>query len=400
MRIGRTLPPAAAPLKWADLWHGLRGLCSAKSSIQAIEDQIREDFGVSHAFLVSSGTAALTITLMALKARASAAGRSQRNDVVIPAYTCFSVPAAVVKAGLQPVLCDVDPTSFDFDHDQLERTLNDRTLCVVAHHLFGFPAAMSRLRTLCRAHGAMLVEDAAQAMGAECDGRRLGTLGDVGLFSLGRGKNITCGGGGIIVTRSRPIAKAIADHYRRLRVPSVADQALDFIQILLMAIFVRPWLYWVPAAMPFLGLGQTTFPARIRLRRLSGLQAGLLHSWRSRLAESNQGRAETAAYFVRRLPARFANEDPRPWLRLPIVAVSARERARVYSASQKRGLGLSLAYPAPINEIPEMRPTFAGQHFPSARTLSERLLTLPTHHWLSEKDKHAIVQLCRDLSPA
>jgi perosamine synthetase len=400
MRIGRTLPPAAAPLKWADLWHGLRGVCSAKSSIHAIEDQIREDFGVSHAFLVSSGTAALTITLMALKARASSAGRSQRNDVVIPAYTCFSVPAAVVKAGLQPVLCDVDPTSFDFDHDQLERTLNDRTLCVVAHHLFGFPAAMSRLRTLCRAHGAMLVEDAAQAMGAECDGRRLGTLGDVGLFSLGRGKNITCGGGGIIVTRSGPIARAIADYYRRLRVPSVADQALDFIQILLMAIFVRPWLYWVPAAMPFLGLGRTTFPARIRLRRLSGLQAGLLHSWRSRLAESNRGRAETAAYFVRRLPARFANDDPRPWLRLPIVAASARERARVYSASQKRGLGLSLAYPAPINEIPEMRPTFAGQRFPSARTLSERLLTLPTHHWLSEKDKHAIVQLCRDLSPA
>ncbi len=400
MRIGRTLPPAAAPVKWADLWDGLRGLCSAGSSIQAIEDQIRQDFGVSHAFLVSSGTAALTITLMALKARASSGGRSQRNDVVIPAYTCFSVPAAVVKAGLQPVLCDVDSTSFDFDHDQLERTLNDRTLCVVAHHLFGFPAAMSRLRTLCRAHGAMLVEDAAQAMGAECDGRRLGTLGDVGLFSLGRGKNITCGGGGIIVTSSGPIAKAIADYYRRLSVPSFGDQALDFIQILLMAIFVRPWLYWVPAAMPFLGLGRTTFPARIRLRRLSGLQAGLLRSWRSRLAESNRGRAETAAYFVRRLPFQFTNDDPRPWLRLPIVAASARERARVYSASQKRGLGLSLAYPAPINEIPEMRPTFAGQRFPSARTLSERLLTLPTHHWLSEKDKHAIVQLCRDLSPA
>src|SRR5580765_7814438 len=195
MRIGRTLPPAAARMTWADLWHGLRGLCSAGPSIQAIEGQIREDFGVSHAFLVSSGTAALTITLMALKARAVSEGCS-RNDVVIPAYTCFSVPAAVVKAGLRPVLCDVESTSFDFNHDQLERTLNDRTLCVVAHHLFGFPAAMSRLRRLCDAHGAVLVEDAAQAMGAESDGRRLGTLGDVGLFSLGRGKNITCGGGG------------------------------------------------------------------------------------------------------------------------------------------------------------------------------------------------------------
>jgi len=129
-------------MKTADLWHGLCGLCSAGPSIQAIEDQIREDFGVSHAFLVSSGTAALTIALMALKARALSEGCSQRSDVVIPAYTCFSVPAAVVKAGLRPVLCDVESTSFDFNHDQLERTLNDRTLCVVAHHLFGFPAAM------------------------------------------------------------------------------------------------------------------------------------------------------------------------------------------------------------------------------------------------------------------
>jgi len=400
MRIGRTLPPAAAPVKPADLWHGLRGLFAARPSTQAIEDQIREDFGVSHAFLVSSGTAALTITLMALKARALSEGRSQRNDVVIPAYTCFSVPAAVVKAGLRPVLCDVEPTSFDFNHDQLERTLNDRTLCVVAHHLFGFPAAMSRLRRLCDAHGAVLVEDAAQAMGAESDGRRLGTLGDVGLFSLGRGKNITCGGGGIIVTSSGSIAEAMAVQYGRLRAPSFAEQALDFIQILLMAVFVRPWLYWVPAALPFLGLGQTTFPTHIRLRRLSGLQAGLLRNWRSRLAESNRGRAETAAYFMRRLPARFPSDDRRPWLRLPIVAATARERARVYSASQKRGLGVSLAYPAPINEIPEMWPAFAGQRFPSARTLSERLLTLPTHHWLSEKDKDAIAELCRDLSAA
>ena len=192
----------------------------------------------------------------------------------------------------------------------------------------------------------------------------------------------------------------MAVQYGRLRAPSFAEQALDFIQILLMAVFVRPWLYWVPAALPFLGLGQTTFPTRIRLRRLSGLQAGLLRNWRSRLAESNRGRAETAAYFMRRLPARFPSDDRRPWLRLPIVAATARERARVYSASQKRGLGVSLAYPAPINEIPEMWPAFAGQRFPSARSLSERLLTLPTHHWLSEKDKDAIAELCRDLSAA
>lgn len=394
------MPPAAAPVTCADLWHGLGGLVSPGSSIRAVEAEIREDFGISHAFLVSSGTAALAIALMALEERASSGSCAPRNEVVIPAYTCFSVPAAVVKAGLRPVLCDVDPVSFDFDREQLERTLSDRTLCIVAHHLFGSPAAMSALRALCRAHGAFLVEDAAQAMGAECDGRRLGTLGDVGIFSLGRGKNITCGAGGIIVTSSDPIAEAIAMHYGRLSVPAFAEQALDFIRILLLAVFVRPWLYWIPAGLPFLGLGRTTFPTRIRLQRLSGLRAGMLRGWRSRLATSNRGRAETAAYFARRLPPGLARDGSRPWLRLPIVAASARERARLYSASQKRGLGLSVAYPAPVNEIPEMRSVFAGQRFPSARALSERLLTLPTHHWLSDRDKRAIAELCRELSAA
>jgi perosamine synthetase len=400
MRIGRTLPPAAAPMAWGDLWHGLGGLFTPGPSIRAIEAEIREDFGVSHAFLVSSGTAALAIALMALRDRASSGRHPQRNEVIIPAYTCFSVPAAVVKAGLRPVLCDVDPSTFDFDRVELKRTLNDRTLCVVAHHLFGCPAAMGALRRLCRAHGAFLIEDAAQAMGAECDGQRLGTLGDVGIFSLGRGKNITCGAGGIVLTSSRALGEAIAVHYDRLNTPSLAEQALDFARIVVLTIFVRPWLYWIPAGLPFLGLGRTTFPTRIRLQRLSGLRAGLLRGWRSRLAASNRGRAETAAYFARRLPSRFARDGSRPWLRLPIVAPSGSARARVYADSQKRGLGLSLAYPTPVNEIPEIQSGFDGQRFPAARTLSERLLTLPTHHWLSEDDKRAIAELCRELSPA
>jgi dTDP-4-amino-4,6-dideoxygalactose transaminase len=123
---------------------------------------------------------------------------------VIPAYTCFSVPAAVLKAGLRPVLCDINPSTFDFDHALLERTLNGNTLCVVAHHLFGIPSNIERVRALSRARGIFVVEDAAQAMGVESHGRSLGTLGDVGLFSLGRGKAITCGSGGIIVTNSAP----------------------------------------------------------------------------------------------------------------------------------------------------------------------------------------------------
>jgi perosamine synthetase len=394
MRIGRTVPPAAAPLGWADLWHGIPGALRPGQSIRNLEDEIRQEFRVRHVFAVSSGKAALALTLMALKSRSS------RRDVVIPAYTCFSVPAAVLKAGLRPVLCDIDPSTLDFDHAQLARTLTGDTLCVVAHHLFGAPAAIDRIRALCAAHRIALVEDAAQAMGGESAGRRLGTLGDVGIFSLGRGKNITCGSGGIIVTNARPLADAIARLYAPLPTPSRAAQMADFVRLAIMTIFIQPWLYWIPAALPFLGLGRTVFPKQIPLRRLSGMQAGVLRNWRLRLAASNQGRAATAAYFSRQLSLQRPHDGAHAYLRLPIIASTAQEKERLYAVSQKRGLGLAVAYPTPVSEIPEIRSAFEGRRFPGALTVSQRLLTLPTHQWLSDGDKRAIADLCRDACAA
>jgi dTDP-4-amino-4,6-dideoxygalactose transaminase len=335
---------------------------------------------------VSSGTAALTLTLMALRSS------SQRTEVVIPAYTCYSVPAAVLKAGLRPVLCDINPSTFDFDHALLERTLNGNTLCVVAHHLFGIPSDIERVRALCRARGIFVVEDAAQAMGVESNGRRLGTLGDVGIFSLGRGKSITCGSGGIIVTSSAQLAEAIGRRCRDLGRSGPAQVLKDFAQIVLMAIFIRPRLYWLPAALPFLRLGQTIFPKDVSLKRLSGMKAGVLREWRSRLNESNRIQSQTTAYFSQRLSIGLADGPSHPCLRLPMFAATPAERDRIYSLSQKQGLGLSVAYPAPINEIPEMSIAFTGKRFPSARRVAEHLLTIPTHYWLSENDKQAIAE--------
>jgi dTDP-4-amino-4,6-dideoxygalactose transaminase len=394
MRVGRTIPPAAAPLGLTDLWHGLAGAMHPDRSVSALEDGIRREFHVRHVFTVSSGKAALLLTLRALKAGSS------RRDVVIPAYTCFSVPAAVLAAGLRPVLCDIDASTFDFDHAQLARTLNRDTLCVVAHHLFGVPAAIDKIKALCAAQRIVLVEDAAQAMGAASSGRRLGTQGDVGIFSLGRGKNITCGSGGIIVTNSKPLAHAIARLYRPLTAASRTSRLGDFARLAIMTMFIRPWLYWIPAALPFLGLGRTVFPREIPLQRLSGLQAGLLWNWRRRLAGSNRARAATAAYFNRHLSLQRASDDAYPYLRLPIVAANAGEKERLLALSQKRGLGLALAYPTPVNEIPEIRSAFDGQRFPTARTVSERLVTLPTHPLVSERDKGAIAELCREVCAA
>ena len=387
MRIGRTLPPAAAPLDWRDLVQALGALPGRPGAVAAREAEFRREFGADHVFLVSSGSAALALSLLALKAL------SCKRDVIIPAYTCYSVPAAVLEAGLRPVLCDIDPATLDFDHAQLERTLTPDTLCVVTHHLFGLPAAVDRTRSLCAVHRIFVLEDAAQAMGGEVRGRKLGTLGDVGIFSFGRGKNITCGSGGAIVTRSPAIAASLAALYRGLPSPTARDVAVELLKLLVMSVFIRPRLYWIPALLPFLRLGETIFPANVPLRRLGAVKAALLAGWRRRLAESNTTRAEVAADFGRRLQLHAS--DRQACLRVPLVAPTPQMKRKLQALARARGLGVSAGYPAPVSEIPQIRDAFAGQRFPAAEHVAARLVTIPTHQWVSERDRQAIVDLYR-----
>jgi len=390
MRVQRTIPPTAAPVKIQDLLHGAAGIFFSKGYAARLERGIREHFGVRHVFVVSSGKAALALILAALKSL------SDRRQVVIPAYTCFSVPSAIVKAGLEITLCDVDPLSFDFDYKLLPQVMTSNTLCVVPDHLFGIPSDMDRLVALCKDRGVFIVEDAAQAMGGRYKGKMIGTIGDVGFFSFGRGKNITCGSGGVIVTNSAAIAKAIAAHYADLREPGVASALKDFFQILFMSVFIRPSLYWLPAGMPFLRLGETIFHKDFPVEKLSRRKAGLLQHWWNRLTQSNQTRAETAIYLSERLQLKTPWPIPVPYLRLPLLMDSREARDRIYSLSQKRGLGISRMYPSAINDIEEIKATFKGKDFPAAEMTAEKLLTVPTHHLLSEKDKKSISELFRE----
>ena len=166
---------------------------------------------------------------------------------------------------------------------------------------------------------------------------------------------------------------------------------MDFLKLVFMAIFIRPRLYWIPAAMPFLRLGETTFPKSIALMRLTGMHAGVLHDWQTRLSRSNQRRSEITASVSRDLSL-MPRGRMQPYVRLPIFVASPQGRKQIHSFARQRGLGVSLAYPTPINEIPEIRHLFDGQRFPSARNVADHILTIPTHQWISEEDRRAIVE--------
>jgi len=387
MRIGRTLPPAAAALSLADLWRAFKDFRAGGRSVQTLEAEIGEHFGARHVALVSSGTAALAISLKALKAQ-----QPERTEVVIPAYTCFSVPAAVVTAGLKPVLCDIHPSTFDLDESGLGRAIGPNTLAVVAHHLFGIASDVDRVRARCAPLGIAVIEDAAQAMGIEVNGRALGTLGDIGLFSLGRGKHLTCGSGGVILTKSDALAEAIRRECRALPQQTGLDTLKSLAVVLAMAVFTRPALYWIPASMPFLGLGRSVYPTDVKVKRLSAVSAALLQNWRARLRQAHEACARTSGDLGKRLGLPLPHGPSHPYLRLPILVGTPEMRDHLYELGRRAGFGMSRAYPTPVSDIPELADLFAGQRFPSARIVAQHILTIPTHHWLSAGDKAAITK--------
>lgn len=391
MKIQRTIPPVANHILFKDLLHGLAGIFNGKKYIKKFENEIKNYFDVRHVFLVSSGKAALTLILMALKSLSPS-----RGEVLIPAYTCFSVPSSIVKAGLKVSLCDMDLSTLDFNYKLLKEAINENTLCVIPNHLFGLPSNMDSLNSLCKNKGIFIVEDAAQAMGGTYKGKMLGTIGDVGFFSLGRGKNITCGSGGIIVTNSDQIAGAIARYYSNLVYPGITEDLKEFLQVVFMSIFIHPALFWFPLRLPFLKLGQTIFYRDFPVTRFSGMKAGLLWKWQDRLELSNQIRISTGIYFTERLQFKISRYNSIPYPRLPIIVNSRDIRDRIYCKSCERGLGIGLMYPTPINEIEEIKNEFSDKVFPVAGKIAGRLITIPTHQFLSEKDKKAICKLCEE----
>jgi dTDP-4-amino-4,6-dideoxygalactose transaminase len=406
MRIGRTLPPAATPIRLPDILNGLRGLLRGQEEVERFRSELKHYFGVRHCFLVSSGKAALALILEALH------GLEPRRDaVVIPAYTCYSVPSAVVRAGLGIRLCDIDRETLDFDHAQLREILSgsdaDRILAVIPRHIFGVPADIEQLRRAVAGSGIAIVEDAAQVMGGAVAGRTLGTLGDAGVFSLGRGKALSTVEGGVILTDRDDLAERLARRVENLFGYGAAGSLALLLNAALLSVFMHPTLFWLPKSLPFLKVGATIYAPGFAVRRLSAFQAGLSRAWKERLAafaticsenerhwrECLKGTPGVARLFLgpgsEAKGAADLNGAGGP-VRFAALMADEGTADRLLARSEARGLGIMMTYPDSVDGIPELRPRFENSSFPAARKFARNLLTFPTHGFVSEGDKKKI----------
>jgi dTDP-4-amino-4,6-dideoxygalactose transaminase len=390
----RLVPPAGAPVPVRAV---LPSLVAGEGGPRGLRE-FRKWLGMP-SYLVSSGRAALTILLWAMR---TSSGR--RREVVVPAYTCFSVASAVARAGLTLRLCDVDPETLDLDFRALAGLDLDRAVCIVPSGLYGIPGDLVRLEALASRAGTRLIDDAAQCMGATQDGRPCGTFGDGGFFSLGRGKGITTMGGGILVTRHQDLIPSIEEQMRALPPVSMSQRAMAVGTSLLYTALLRPSCYWLVDRIPFLGLGGSHFDPDFSITQLSGYQQGLADQVLPLLEAYNKVRRDHADHLRSELQAVPGITIPKPirgtspvYLRLPILTRSEAHRSRLLKRLRAAGISASSSYPTPLGDIPGITRYLAAgqQRCPAAGSIARRIVTLPTHPGVTSRDIEQMVAIVR-----
>ncbi|MES1165050.1 MAG: DegT/DnrJ/EryC1/StrS family aminotransferase [Verrucomicrobiota bacterium] len=171
--------------------------------VRALEDAWAAAFGVRHAVSVSSATAGLHAAVVA-------AGIGPGDEVIVPPQTMSATATAVVLAGATPVFVDQRPDDCCLDPAAVAAAIRRRTRAIIAVNLFGAPAPLLWLRAIADAHDLLLIEDNAQGAGGRVAGRHLGTVGDMGVFSLNFHKTIQCGEGGVVVTSDDRLARRLS----------------------------------------------------------------------------------------------------------------------------------------------------------------------------------------------
>jgi perosamine synthetase len=198
---GRTLGDEEISLVTAALKSGT--LTSTKGAfVKQLESRWAAQCGARYAHACSHGTAAIHCAIAAIDPEPG-------DEIVTSPITDMGALTPILYQGAIPVFADVDPATCNVTAESIEQVLSERTRAVIVTHLFGNPCDMTAIVRLCQPRGIAVIEDCAQAFGARHAGRAVGTIGDIGCFSLQQGKHITTGEGGLVVTND-------ADHARRM----------------------------------------------------------------------------------------------------------------------------------------------------------------------------------------
>ena len=389
----KKIPTTAVPLSIFEILKGFKSYFGNKSYIEEFEQNFARYMGSNHAFSFNCCTASIYIFLKALKKL------SNRQEVVIPSYTVPTLVLPIRKAGLKPVLCESSLDTFTMDFERLPEVVNDNTLCVLPIYHFGFPYGIDLLLKLAKENGFFVLEDTAQAPGAILDGKKVGTRGDAGCFSLCRGKNFSTFNGGMLVTNSDKLAKIIREERHLLPVQKFSFMIKIPFILTAYSLVTRPVIYgsFYKLIAPF---KHTTVHDSFASKQYSDFQAIIGLCLLNKLDVLNEIRLRKGMVLYNALkdnehvilPEIAKNSTP-VFNHMPVVFKEIKTMERVQAELWDMGIDTGRMYLKPVHHLYDLGYDKQKEPFPNALYIAERLLTLPSHPYLDDNSIEKIINV-------
>jgi dTDP-4-amino-4,6-dideoxygalactose transaminase len=330
------------------------------SEVSALEKEFAAYCNANDAIGVNSGTSALHLALLA-------AGVGAGDEVITTPFTFVATAAAIHYTGATPIYVDINPKTFTMDPASLKAAITSKTKAVIPVHLYGRPADMDPILEVARAHGLTVIEDAAQAHGAEYKGRRVGSLGDMACFSFYPGKNLGAYGEAGMVTTNNP------DYARKIKM-------------------LRDW-----------GAEQKYHHVlRGYNFRMEGMQGAVLRVKMRHIEKWTEARRAAA----RRYDQAFAGSEirtPQPSERnrhvYHVYAIRSPARAKWQQELAQRGVQTGIHYPIPVH----LQPAYSNERwhrgdFPHSEKAADEVLSLPLYAELNSLQQDEVVAAVLDVA--
>ena len=333
--------------------------------VEALENAIAGYSGTKYAVGVSSGTDALLVSLMALDIKPG-------DEVITTPFSFFATAGVIARLHATPVFVDIDPITFNIDSALIGNAITPKTKAIIPVHLFGQCADMDRILEAARKHGLPVIEDSAQAIGAEYGGRKAGSLGEIGAFSFFPSKNLgACGDGGMVVTDN-------TDLYEKIQILRQHGSAKTYHHKYIGGNF-----------------------------RLDALQAAILTVKLKHLDVWSAARRANAAYYTRRYQEiGLVAKDriiPPTEAEMPSSSRSrhiynqytlrAVNRDGLHGHMKKNGIGCAIYYPVPLHlQTCFQELGYKLGDFPNAEKAASEVLSIPVYPELSDEQKEFVVQ--------
>lgn len=375
-------------------WSLLRG-----SNSEDLKKWIRKYFNTPYAFLFTSARGGITALL-------KSQGIGKGDEVLMQAFTCVAVSNAVLATGARPIYVDVTE-SFGVDIKDMRNKITQKTKVVILQHTFGIPAISDALLSLVKEKNLFLIEDAAHTIGGKYKGRKLGTFGDAGIFSLGRDKAFSSVSGGIVITKDKTIGEFLQKYQKEMGYPS---RFWTFQQLFHSVSF---YFFILPFYNLFLGKVLLVLLQSFHLlakpvgkdelahfedftKRLPNALCALVLVQLERIEQFNNHREKISASYAKELSFLGAKAYPHlPLLRYPLFI----KNPKVVKQQAKKGgilLGDWYSHTIDPQDTNLAKVWYKKGSCASAENLAEHVLNLPTYPTLSSQDVQKIVKIVKD----